>query len=68
MYDVITICQPHYNIKIEDATFKKDKEYKCRLIDDDCIWEVMSEEGQYKTFTVAEFKTFFECTQPEDFY
>lgn len=45
MYDIITICQPHYNINIENATFKKDKKYKCRHIDDDCIWEVMSEEG-----------------------
>lgn len=43
MYDIITICQPHYNINIENAAFKKDKKYKCRHIDD--IWEVMSEEG-----------------------
>jgi hypothetical protein len=68
MYDIVTICQPHFNTKIENATFKKDKRYKCRRNDDDCIWEVMSEEGQYETFNYIEFEAFFECIQPEDFY
>lgn len=50
-------CKTNYNISIEGATYKKDKEYNCNFREE--YWEVLCEEGQYQLFNTQEFNTFF---------
>ena len=54
-------CKTNYNMSIEGATYKKDKEYNCNFREE--YWEVLCEEGQYQLFSTQEFNTFFDLIE-----